>query len=95
MFDTQKRESTKNAIAYVAPKNKMMAHSMRLNNSISCVVVISIFRFTKYWKGVFNFMDIKTTPTFKQFLQVKILNADKNKSFYKQYNFKILISFHK
>ena len=43
MFDTKKNESMNNVIAYVAPKNKTMAHSMSLNNRISCVVGISIF----------------------------------------------------
>ena len=43
MFDTQKNESMNNVIAYVAQKNKTMAHSMSLNNRISCVVGISIF----------------------------------------------------
>ena len=37
MFDTQKKESMKNVIAYVAPKNKTMAYSMILNNRISCM----------------------------------------------------------
>ena len=38
MLDTQKNESMDNVIAYVAPKKKKMAHSMSLNNRISCVV---------------------------------------------------------
>ena len=66
-----------NVIAYVAPKNKTMAHNMSLNNMISCVVGISIFGFKIYCKRVFNFMDIKKTPTFKQFFQSEILNAEK------------------
>ena len=69
-----------NVIAYVAPKNKTMAHSMSLNNRISCVVRISIFEFKTYWKQVFNLMEIKKTPTFEQFLQVETLNTRKNKS---------------
>ena len=69
----------KNVIAYVAPKNKTMAHSMSLNNRISCVVVISIFGFKTYRKEVFNLMEIQTTQTFKQFLQAKTFNAEKNK----------------
>ena len=80
MFDTQKNESMNNVIAYVAPKNKTMAHSMSLNNRISCVVGISIFRFKKYWKQVFALMEIQTTSTFKQLLQSETLNADNNKS---------------
>ena len=50
MFDTQKNESMNNVIAYVAQKNKTMAHSISLNNRISCVLGISIFRFKTYWK---------------------------------------------
>ena len=50
----------KNVIAYVAPKNKTIAHSMRLNNMISFVVVISIFGFKTYWKQVFDLMEIQT-----------------------------------
>ena len=34
MFDTQKDESMNNVIAYVAPKNKTMAHRTSLNNRI-------------------------------------------------------------
>ena len=84
MFDTQKYESMNNLIAYVAPKNKTMAHRMSLNNKISCVVGISIFGFKTYCKQVFNLTDIKTTPTFKQFLQAGTLNAKKNKSYYQR-----------
>ena len=40
-------------------------------------------------------MEIKTTPTFKQFLQAKTLNAKKNKSYYQQYNVKIMRAFHR
>ena len=56
MFDTQKNESMDNLIAYVAPKNKTMAHSMSLNNMISFVVGISFFGFNTYWKQVFELM---------------------------------------
>ena len=80
MFDTQKNESMNNVIAYVAPKNKMMAHILSLNNRISYVVGISIFGFKAYWKQVFNLMEVQTTQTFKQFLQAKTLNAEKNRS---------------
>ena len=38
MFDTQKNESMNNMIAYVSPKNNIVAHSMGLNNRIPCVV---------------------------------------------------------
>ena len=95
MFDTQKKESMNNVIAYVAPKNKMMAYTMRLNNGISCVVEISIFGFKKYWKQVFYLMEIQTTPTFKYLLQAKTINAEKNKSYYQLYNIKRLRAFHK
>ena len=80
MFDTPKNESMNNVIAYVAPKKKTMAHSMRLNNRISCVVGISIFGFKTYWKRVFALVEIQTTPTFEHFLQEETLNAKKNKS---------------
>ena len=68
---TQKNESMKNVIAYVAPKNKTMAHITSLNNRISCVVGISIFGFKTYWKKVFNLMEIQMTQTFKQFCKTK------------------------
>ena len=48
MFDAQKTESMNNVIAYVAPKNKTMAHIMSLNSRIYCVVMIFIFGFNKY-----------------------------------------------
>ena len=76
----KKNESMSNVIAYVAPKNKTMAHSMSLNNRISCVVGISIFGFKTYWKQVFDLMQIQTSSTFKQFLQAETLTAKKNKS---------------
>ena len=56
MFDTQKNEQMNNVIAYVAPKNKTVAHIMSLNNRISCVVGIYIFGFKTYWKQVFDLM---------------------------------------
>ena len=84
-----------NVIAYVAPKNKTMVHSMTLNNRISCIVGISIFGFKTYWEQVFNLMDIKTTPTFTDFLQAETLNAEKKKSYYQRYDVKRLRAFHK
>ena len=60
MFDTQKNESMNNVIAYVAPKNKTMAHIMSLNNRISNVMGISIFGFKTYWKQVSDLMEIQT-----------------------------------
>ena len=72
----------KNVIAYVAPKNKTMAHSMSLNNRISCVVGVSIFGFKTYWKQVFDLMQIQTSSTLEQFLQSETLNARNNKSYY-------------
>ena len=95
MFDTHTNESMNNVIAYVAPKNNTMAHSMSLNNRILCVVGISIFGFKTNWKRVFALMEIQTTSTFKQFLQAETLNAEKNKSYYQQYNVKGLKAFHK
>ena len=85
----------KNVIAYVAPKNKTMAHSMGLINRISCVVGISIFGFKTYWKQVFTLTEIQTTSTFEQFVQVETLNAEKNKSYYQRYDVKRLRAFHK
>ena len=85
----------KNVIAYVAPKKKTMAHSTIPNNRISFVVGISVFGFKTYWVKVFNLMDIKTTPTFKQFLQAKTINAKKNEPYYQCYDVKILRDFHK
>ena len=95
MFDTQKNESMNNVIAYIAPKNKTMAHSMSLNNRISCILGISIFGFKTYWEQVFNLMDIKTTPTLTDFLQAETLNAEKENAYYQQYNVKRLRAFHK
>ena len=66
-----------NEIAFVAQKNKIMAHSMILNNRISCVVGISIFGFKKYWMIFFSLIELNTSPTLKQFLQDKKYNADK------------------
>ena len=95
MFDTQKNKSMNNVIAYVAPKNKTMAHSMSLNNRISCVVGISIFGFKTYWKQVFDLMEIQTSSMFEQFLQSETLNAKKNKSYYQRYDVRRLRAFHK
>ena len=83
-----------NVIAYVAPKNKTMVHSMSLKNRISCVVGISIFGFKTYWKQVFDLMGIQTNQTFEQFLQAKTLNAEKNNSHYQKYDVKRLRAFH-
>ena len=69
-------------IAYVVPKNKTMAHSMSLNNRISCVLGISIFGFKTYWKEVFDLMEIQTSSTLIHFLQAETHNAKKNKSYY-------------
>ena len=77
-----------NAIAYVAPKSKTIAHSMSLKNRISCVVGISIFSFNKYRRRVFNLMELNMKSTFKHFLRSETVNAEKNKSYYQQYNVK-------
>ena len=66
-----------NAIACVAPKNKTIAHIMSRNNRISYVVGISIFGFNTYCKRVFNLIELNMIPTFKQFLQAEIDNAEK------------------
>ena len=65
MQDTQKNESMNNVIAYIARKNKTMAHFMSLNSRISCVLGISIFGFKTYLEQVFALMEIQTTPTFE------------------------------
>ena len=84
----------KNVIAYVAQKNKTVAHSMSLNNRISCVVGISIFGFKTFWKQK-DLMEIQKSSTFEQFLQAETLNAKKNKSYYQRYDGKQLRAFHK
>ena len=94
MFDTQKK-SMNNVIAYVAPKNKTMLHSMSLNNRILCILGISIFGFKTYWEQVFNLMEIKTTPNLTDFLQAETLYAKKKKPYYQRYNAKRLRAFHK
>ena len=91
----KKNESMINAITYIAPKNKTMAHSMILNNRISCVLGISIFGFKKYWQTIFNLMDLNMSPTLKTFLQYKTVNARKNKSYYQRYYVKIMRASHK
>ena len=40
-------------------------------------------------------MVIQTTSNFEQFLKTETINADKNKSYYQQYNVKRLRAFHK
>ena len=80
----KKNESMNNVIAYVAPKNKTMAHSMSLNNRISFIVGISIFGFKTYWKRVFDLTEIQKTSTFKLLLQGETLNNEKNKSYYQK-----------
>ena len=76
MFN-KKKELMNNAIAYVVPKNKTMAHIMSLNNRILFVVGIYIFGFKKYRKRVFNLIDINMIPYFKYLLQSETYNTDK------------------
>ena len=52
---------------------------MRLNNRISCVVGIDIFRFKKYWHTVLNLMDLNTSQKFKQSFQDETVRYRKNK----------------
>ena len=40
-------------------------------------------------------MDIQKTQTFKQIFQAETLNANKNKSYYQQYDIKQLRALHK
>ena len=56
---------------------------------------ISIFGFNKYRQIVFNLMKLNMSPTFKQFFQAKTENTDKNKSYYQQYDIKIMRALHK
>ena len=86
MFGTQNNDSTSNAISYIAPKNKTMAQKVSINNRISCVVVISIFGFNKYWQTLFNLMGLNMSPTPKQSFQSKTVNSEKNKAYYQQYD---------
>ena len=53
----------KNAITYIASKNKTMVYITSLTNRISCVVGIYIFGFKKYWNIVFNLMELNMVPT--------------------------------
>ena len=93
MFDTKKRINEK-CDSIRCSKKKTMAHSMSLNNRISYVVGISIFRFKTYWKRVFALMEIQTTSTFEKFFQEETINTKKNKSYYQRYYVKQLIAFH-
>ena len=83
-----------NAIAYVAPNNKMIAHIIILNNKISCVVGISIFGFNKHRKTVFNLIELNIIPTLKHFLQAEKFNAEKKKSYYQRYYVEIIRVLH-
>ena len=94
MFHAKNNKSMNNAISYVVPKNKTISYSMRLNSKISCVVIISIFGFKKYWQTVFNFMELDMSPTFKQLLNARTIDSNKNKSYNKWYNVKMR-AFHK
>ena len=69
MFDTKKKRINEQCYSIVCAKNKTMAHSMSLNNRISCVVGMSIFGFKTYWKQVFDLMEIQKSSMFEQFLQ--------------------------
>ena len=40
-------------------------------------------------------MEIKTIPTFKQFLQSETLDTERNKSYYQQYDVRIMRAFYK
>ena len=55
-----------------------MAHIMSLNSRISCVARVSIFVFYRYWPEVFDLVDLNIRPTFKQSLQAKTINPEKN-----------------
>ena len=68
---------------------------MSLDNRIFSIVVIYMLGFNKYWQRFFNLKEIKITPTLKQFLQSETLNGEKKKSYYQQYDVKILIALHK
>ena len=68
---------------------------MSLDNRIFSIVVIYMLGFNKYWQRFFNLKEIKITPTLKQFLQSETLNGEKKKSYYQQYDVKILRAFYK
>ena len=72
-----------------------MAHSMSLNNRISCVVGILIFGFNKYWQTVFTLIKLNMSPTFKQFLQAETDNTEKKKSYYQICDVKRIRAFNK
>ena len=78
MFDTQKNESTNTAIAYGVPKNKTIPQIVILNSRIYCVVGIYVSGFNKYWQIVFNLMELKTSPIFKQLLQARTKIPEKS-----------------
>ena len=65
VFDTQNNEFMNNEIKYMEPKNKTAEHIMSLNSSIPSVVGVYILGFEKYWKTVFDLMDINTIPKYK------------------------------
>ena len=73
MFLTDKKRINEQYYSIRCAKTNTMAHSISLNNRISCVVGISIFGFKTYWKQVFDLMEIQTTQTFKQFLQAVLI----------------------
>ena len=78
VFSTENIEFMNNLIIYVAPKNKMVEHSMILNSSISRDVGISIFSYNKYWQAVFDLINLNISPTFKTFLQDETIYSKKN-----------------
>ena len=59
-------------------KNNIMAHIISLNSRISYVVRVSIFVFYRYWPEVSDLVDLNIRPTFKQSLQAKTINPEKN-----------------
>ena len=94
MFDTQKKNQRIMQSHMLRQKKDNGAYH-ELKNRISSVVGIPIFGFNKYWKRLFNFIEIKITPTFKLFLQSETFNSERNKSYYQRYDVKILRAFHK
>ena len=68
-----------NEISYVAPKKKMMIHSMILISRISCVFGIPISGFKKERQAVFGLMEINVSPALKTFLQSKIIKSKKTR----------------
>ena len=61
-------------------KKNIMANIMSLNSRIFFVVGLSVFVFDRHLQVVFDLVDLNISQTFKQLVQAKTINAEKNKS---------------